>query len=145
MTADVMSILRGTDLLASVPAEDLKAVAAASRVRSFGRGQVVFTRNDPSDTVIVVVSGRVKVVFRSADGGELTLAVLGAGAMFGEIGVADSGPRSADAETLERSQLLLIPREAVQDICARVPAAAQALSRFPCIRGPHEEGHRQRN
>ena len=128
MITDVMSILRGTGLLASVPAEDLRAVAAASRVRSFRRGQIVFSRSDPSDTVIVVISGHVKMVFRSADGGELTLAVVGAGGVFGELGVADNGPRSADAETLEECQLLLVPREAVQDICARVPAAALVLA-----------------
>jgi CRP/FNR family transcriptional regulator, cyclic AMP receptor protein len=79
--------------------------------------------------VIVVVSGRVKVVFRSADGGELTLAVIRVGGMFGELGVAHSGPRSADAETLEDCQLLLVPREAIQEICARVHATAQVLSR----------------
>ncbi len=128
MTTDVTGMLRGTDLLRSVPGEDLKAVAGASRLRSFRRGQVVFTRNDPSDTVILVVSGRVKCTIRSADGGELTLAVIRAGGVFGEIGVADNGPRSGDAETLEECQLLLIPRETIQDICARVPSAAQALT-----------------
>jgi CRP/FNR family transcriptional regulator, cyclic AMP receptor protein len=129
MTTDVAGILRGTDLLRSVPDEDLKAVAGVSRVRSFRRGQVVFTRNDPSDTVIVVVSGRVKVIIRSADGGELTLAVIRSGGVFGELGVADNGPRSGDAETLEECQLLLIPRETIQDICARAPSAAEALAR----------------
>jgi CRP/FNR family transcriptional regulator, cyclic AMP receptor protein len=128
MTTDVTGILGRTELLRSVPAEDLKAVAAASRVRSFRRGQVVFTRNDPGDTVIVVISGRVKVVVRSADGGALTLAIIQAGGVFGELGVADNGPRSADAETLDDCQLLLVPRKAIQDICARVPAAAQALT-----------------
>ena len=129
MTTDVTGILRGTDLLRSVPTEDLEAITAAARLRSFRRGQVLFTRNDPSDTVIVVVSGRVKVTVRSADGGELTLTIIPAGGMFGELGVADSGPRSGDAETLEECQLLLIPRETIQDVCARVPAAAQALAR----------------
>jgi CRP-like cAMP-binding protein len=88
----------------------------------------VFTRSDPGDTVIVVVSGRVKVTVRSADGGELTLAVIHPGGLLGELGVVDGGPRSADAETLEECQLLLIPRDAVRDICARVPSAAQALT-----------------
>ena len=125
---DVTSILRKTSLLGSVPAEDLKALAAASRLRSFRRGQVVFTRSDPGDTVIVVVSGRLKVTARSADGGELTLAIIQPGDVLGELGVVDGGPRSADAETLEDCQLLLIPREAVRDVCARVPSAAQALT-----------------
>jgi len=128
MTADVIGILRETTLLRSVPPEDLKAVAAASRLRSFRRNQVVFTRSDPGDTVIVVVSGRVKVTVRSADGGELTLAIIHPGGLLGELGVVDGGPRSADAETLEECQLLLIPRDAVRDVCARVPAAAQALT-----------------
>lgn len=128
MTTDVAGILRRTDLLRTIPLEDLEAIAAASRLRRFRRGQVVFSRNDPSDTVLVVISGRVKVVVRSADGGELTLTVIEAGGMFGDLGVADNGPRSADAETMEESQLLLIPLETIQDICARAPAAAQALA-----------------
>ena len=75
--------------------------------------------------MIVVVSGRVKVIVRSADGGELTLAIIHPGGLLGELGVVDGGPRSADAETLEESQLLLVPRDAIQDICARVPSAAR--------------------
>jgi CRP/FNR family transcriptional regulator, cyclic AMP receptor protein len=128
MTADVTGILRETSLLRSVPDEDLKALAAHSRLRNFRRGQVVFTRSDPGDTVIVVVSGRIKVTIRSADGGELTLAVVPPGGLLGEIGVVDGGSRTADAETLEASELLLIPRDAIRDVCARVPSAAQALT-----------------
>lgn len=128
MAVDVTSILRETSLLGSVPAEDLKALADASRLRAYRRGQVVFTTSDPGDTVIVVVSGRIKVTVRSADGGELTLAVISPGGVLGELGVVDGGPRSADAETVEDCQLLLIPRDAVRDVCARVPAAAAALT-----------------
>jgi CRP/FNR family transcriptional regulator, cyclic AMP receptor protein len=128
MAADVTGILRETSLLGSLPEQDLRALAAISRLRSFRRGQVVFTRGDPGDSVIVVVSGRVKITARSADGGELTLAIIQPGDLTGELGVVDGGPRSADAETLEESQLLLIPRDAVRDVCARVPSAAQALT-----------------
>lgn len=128
MTSDVTGILRRTRLLGSVPAEDLAAVAAVSRVRVFRRGQVVFSTGDPSDTLIVVISGRVKVVVRSADGGELTLTIIGPGGVFGELSVADQGPRSADAETLEESRLLLVPRQTVEEVCARFPSVAQALT-----------------
>jgi len=125
--ADLTGILGQTSLLGSVPAQDLEAVVAASRLRAFRRGQVVFTQGDPGDTLVVVISGRVKMVARSADGGELTLTIVQPGGVFGELSVADGGPRSADAETLEDCQLLLVPRDTVLDLCARVPAAAQAL------------------
>ena len=128
-TAELVRILRATDLFGTVPAGELEAVAAASRVRAFRRGQVVCTAGDRGDTVMVVLSGRLKVVVRSADGSELTLTVIQPGGVFGELAAVDDGPRSADAETLEESRLLMIPRETVQDICARVPAAALALAR----------------
>jgi CRP-like cAMP-binding protein len=129
MPTDLQGILRRTELLGSAPTGDLEAVAARSRVRTFRRGQVVFTAGDPSDTVIVVISGRVKVVVRSADGGELTLTVIGPDGVFGELGVADGGPRSADAQTLEECRLLFVPREMIQDICEREPTAEHALLR----------------
>ncbi len=128
MTTDVTGILRATSLLSQVPAGDLAHLAAASRLRPFRRGQVVFMTGDPGDTLVVVVSGRVKVVARAADGGELTLTVIGPGGLLGELSAADGGPRSADAETLDDCQLLFVPRDAVWDICARVPAVAQALA-----------------
>jgi CRP-like cAMP-binding protein len=128
MTTEVADILRQTDLLRSVPTADLQDAARNVRWRTFRRGQVVFTAGDPGDTLIVVISGRIKVVVRSADGGELTLTIIQAGGAFGELSVADGGPRSADAEALEECQLLLIPRESIQDICTRVPSAGQALT-----------------
>ena len=130
MTSDeLVRILHATDLFGSVPAEELEAVAAASRLRVFRRGQVVSTAGQPGDTVIVVVSGRLKVVVRSAEGGELTLTVVQPGGVFGELAAVDGGPRSADAETLEESRLLLIPREVVQDMCTRVPAVSLAVAK----------------
>jgi CRP/FNR family transcriptional regulator, cyclic AMP receptor protein len=128
METEVTGLIRETDLFRSVSAGDLVAVAAASRLRTFRRGQVVFTAGDPSDTLIIVISGSIKVAVRSADGGELTLTIIQPGGVLGELSVADGGPRSADAETLEECRLLFVPRDTIQGICARVPSVAQALT-----------------
>ena len=61
MGTDVMDVLRTADLLGSASAADLEAIAAVSRLRTFRRGQILFAAGDPSNTLIVVVSGRVKV------------------------------------------------------------------------------------
>ncbi len=127
MAIDVTGALRQTDLLRSVTARDLETIAAASRLRNVRRGQVLFTAGDPSDTLILVISGRVKVVVRSADGAELTLTVVQPGGMFGEISIADGGPRSADAEALEDCRLLFVPIELITDLCSRMPAVTQAV------------------
>src|SRR3984885_4448836 len=127
MAIAVPGVLRQTDLLRSVPASDLEPIAAASRLRTVRRGQVLFTAGDPSDTVILVVSGRVKVVVRSADGAELTLTVVQPGGSLGELSVADGGPRSADAEALEDSRVLLVPNDLIAELSSRVPSVTQAL------------------
>jgi CRP/FNR family transcriptional regulator, cyclic AMP receptor protein len=128
MATDLTGILRETSLFGRVPASDLASLAMVSRLRACRRGQVVFMTGDPGDTLIVVVSGRVKVVARAADGAELTLTVIGPGGVLGELSAADGGPRSTDAQTLDECQLLFVPRDQVWDICSRVPAAAQALA-----------------
>lgn len=128
MAVDLVDVLRRTSLLVSVPDADLAVLARASRVRTLRRGQVVCSAGDPGETLIVVISGRLKVVTRSADGAELTLTMLGPGATLGEVSIADGGPRSADVETLTEAKLLFVPRERVQDVCARIPAAALALA-----------------
>jgi CRP/FNR family transcriptional regulator, cyclic AMP receptor protein len=127
VSTDLVGLLRATDLLSTVPDAELEALAAGSRVRTYRRGQVVFTAGDPGGNVMVIISGWVKVVVRSADGGELTLTLIGPGTLFGEVGVADGGPRSADAEALEESRLLLIPREMILDLCGREPGVTLAL------------------
>ena len=65
MNVDVPGILRRTQLLRLVPAEDIADVAAVARLRTFRRGQVVFTQGEPGGTLIVVVTGRVKIVVQS--------------------------------------------------------------------------------
>ena len=127
MATDVTGALRQTNLLRSVTAQDLETVAAASRLRNVRRGQVLFTAGDPSDTVILVISGLVKVVVRSADGAELTLTVVQPGGTIGELSVADGGPRSADAEALDDCRLLFVPNDLIAELSSRVPSVTQAL------------------
>jgi CRP/FNR family cyclic AMP-dependent transcriptional regulator len=135
--AIVLGVLAGRyllefDGLADAPPDKVAdvlrpCIRALFRLRNVRRGQVLFTAGDPSDTLILVISGRVKVVVRSADGAELTLTVIQPGGMFGEISIADGGPRSADAEALEECRLLLVPIELIQDLCSRMPSVSQAV------------------
>src|SRR4051794_35741132 len=117
--ADVQAVLRGVSLFADISAGDLAELASNARVRQYPPGQVVFNRGDPSETLIVVLSGRVQIIVRSVDGGELILAVLGAGEVLGEPSVVDGGARSADAQVQDATSLLILPREAVLVLARR--------------------------
>jgi len=120
-------LVSGLALFAGVPAEDLEQIAEPSRVRRYPRGQVVFSTGDAGDTLLVIVEGRLKVVVRSADGGELMLTVLGPGQLLGELGVIDGGARSADAEALDATELLVVPRQVIVDLQRRFPQVSTSM------------------
>jgi CRP/FNR family transcriptional regulator, cyclic AMP receptor protein len=94
------------DLLADEEAAELERV---SRHRAYPRGGVLFREADESDSVLVLLTGRVKVTCLTSGGTEVVLAVRGPGALLGEISAIDREPRSATVQALEPVTVLLVP------------------------------------
>jgi CRP-like cAMP-binding protein len=78
--------------------------------QDYDEGALVFKEGDPSDLAFVILSGRVAIVRKSPQG-ELTLAELGTGAMFGEMSLVDERPRSAGARAITSLRLQPLTRE----------------------------------
>jgi CRP-like cAMP-binding protein len=78
------------------------------------RNEVLFQQDDAASELFGIVSGRVAILTRSPDGRESLVAVLDEGSLFGELGLFDGGPRSADARALEESTLIVLNYEAVR-------------------------------
>lgn len=74
------------------------------------RKQVVFMPGDASDRVYFIRSGLVKISKVTDDGKELTLMFLSQGDLFGELAVADAGPRNVMAEVYDDSVICSIER-----------------------------------
>ncbi|HXY92336.1 MAG TPA: Crp/Fnr family transcriptional regulator [Acidimicrobiia bacterium] len=117
-------ILETTQLLGALPPDALEKLRAASTIRTVARNEVLFCRGDPATELFGIVSGRMAILTRSPDGRESLVAVLDEGALFGELGLFDDGPRSADARALENTQLLALDYDAVR---AAVKAEPQLL------------------
>jgi CRP-like cAMP-binding protein len=78
------------------------------------RNEVLFRQDDEAHELFGIVTGRVAILTRSPDGRESLVAVLDEGSLFGELGLFDDGPRSADARALEETQLIVLGYEAVR-------------------------------
>jgi CRP-like cAMP-binding protein len=117
-------ILETTQLLGALPPDALESLRSASTVRSVARNEVLFCRGDPANELFGIVSGRVAVLTRAPDGRESLVAVLDEGSLFGELGLFDDGPRSADARALEPTQVLALDYSAVR---AAIKAEPQLL------------------
>ncbi|OWU72599.1 Crp/Fnr family transcriptional regulator [Marinibacterium profundimaris] len=69
------------------------------------RGQVLFEAGDPGDALFAVTEGALEISVYSEDGRKLTLDIMRAGSILGEITLFDPGPRTATATALEPTVL----------------------------------------
>ena len=71
------------------------------------KGTVIFRQGDRGDSMFLIRSGRVRILLESG-GHEADVAVLETGAFFGELSLLSEAPRSATAEALEDTTLLVV-------------------------------------
>src|SRR3712207_6041932 len=64
------------------------------------KGEVLFNEGEPGDSLYIVLSGKVKVVRRAADGRQNLIALMGPSDMIGELSLFDPGPRTATASAV---------------------------------------------
>jgi CRP/FNR family cyclic AMP-dependent transcriptional regulator len=106
----------------------LRLVGQATR-RVVDRGQMVFWQDEPGEGMFVLLEGAVKLVVRSRSGDLIELHRHDAPAVFGEVAVLDGGPRSASAEAVEDSTLMIITRAQVLRLLRSDEQVAEALLR----------------
>jgi CRP/FNR family cyclic AMP-dependent transcriptional regulator len=107
---------------------ELEAVARRAVTRSFPKNTVVVSEGDRTDTLQIVVSGRVKIYVSDEKGKEIVLNHAGPGEYFGEM-MLDEGPRSASVMTLEPTRFLVIPKEDFREFVAKSPEFSLHLIR----------------
>ena len=118
-------------LLSDVPPEDVQALLAISRRRSFAKGEVVFHRDDPGDSLHLVVKGSFAVRIMAPLGDTVTVAVRGPGDNFGEMALADpDSRRSATVAALQPSVTMAIFYGAFDRLRAQHPQIDRVLTAF---------------
>jgi CRP/FNR family transcriptional regulator, cyclic AMP receptor protein len=88
--------------------QELADLTRHGRRRRLPTGTPLFLEGTRSDTVVLVVSGRVKVFSSTEDGTEVILAVRGPGALLGELAAIDDQPRSASVRSMEPVDVLVV-------------------------------------
>ena len=104
-----MTDLRSVPLFDGVAEAELRALAERTVTRSYPKQAIIVTEGDDTDSLYLILAGRVKVYLSDETGKELILAIKGPGQYFGEM-VLDSQPRSASVMTLEPAQFAILSR-----------------------------------
>lgn len=104
------TLLHNVPLFAGLDDAHLNLLIRVIVRKSYARNVKIIGAGDPTDSLYIVIDGRVKVLMSDEQGREVILCILGRGEFFGEMGLLDDSPRSASVVTLEPSELLSISK-----------------------------------
>jgi CRP/FNR family transcriptional regulator, cyclic AMP receptor protein len=105
-----------TDTRAAIlPAELADALFAGARTSTIEAGQTLFLAGDPCTGCYRLIEGLLKVTLDLGQGHERILAILGPGALVGELSVIDGTPRSACVTAIRASKLQFVSRAAFDE------------------------------
>ena len=105
------ALLAATPFFASAPEEVIARVAEFARTRDLVRGDVLFREGETADALYVVIKGRIAITIENkpVDSRESVVALMDKGDLFGDMGLLDTGIRSANARALEPTTVLEVP------------------------------------
>lgn len=100
--------LMQTELFCDLTVRELKIVDGFVHQRQFLAGEVVFDEGEEGQALYVIVSGKVAICLPGRH--EAPLAELQARDFFGELGLLDGWPRSAQARAVTPCELIVLSR-----------------------------------
>lgn|SRR5262245_24071334 len=103
------AFLKDNTFLGGLPDATLDGLIRTGHRRKFAKGDMIYRRGEPGDSLMVILSGRVKIANVNADMREVVLCFQGAGDVVGEMAVLHSRQRTADTVALEHTEGFVIP------------------------------------
>lgn len=122
--------LKSCELFQQLDHDQLTALESRCRMRSCPRGTPIYLPADQADGVLLLAAGRVKIGSLTEEGKQTILAFVEPGEIFGELSLMGAEVREEYAETVEKSTLLLIPGEVMQQLLAENPTVSLGVTKL---------------
>ncbi len=123
----VLQVLRQASLFEGLEDEDLLQLIDQLEIQAFDKGELVVKQGDLTDSLYVIIDGRVDVFLRNDKGKEIIINSLGPGDSFGELAPVGGIPRQASIETTEPAHFAVISRQLFMDGLLVCPGLAMRL------------------
>lgn len=129
---DAGSKVPALPLFSALPPKALERLLAAFTLRDLPAGALAITQGEEGREAFVVVRGALRAERKTAreDAEPGVLALLGPGAIFGEMALVSEAPRAASVVAIEPVQLLVATRGALEDIAQTEAAIGKELAAF---------------
>jgi CRP-like cAMP-binding protein len=129
-----LSVLRKHPYFADLSPEAFEQLCRYAKHTVLKRGTTIFSKGDPGNSLMVVISGTVKISISSPDGRNAILNLIGPGEVFGEMSVLSNQPRSADGTANSNCELFVIDRREFLPFVRSQPSLAMKFIELLCER-----------
>jgi CRP-like cAMP-binding protein len=119
--------LRSCALFKDFTHTGLQIIAGIAAERSFPKGAPLFVENMPSDSLLVVSSGKVKLTATNGVGEQVAMGELGPGDCLGELSLIRQGQRLCTATAILEVTALEIRHADFQKLFGEKPQACLKL------------------
>jgi len=126
-TSITESQLQNIPLFSGLSKPELEEMVGITTKRSFPKNNVIINEGDETDSLYLIISGKVKVVLSDEDGKEITISILEPNDYFGELALIDDEPRSARVVTMEQSQFCVINQSDFNNVLDNNPGLVRNL------------------
>lgn len=117
-------MIENISIFAGLSPADLELIEQRMVKRSYPKSTVILSEGDNSDSLYLILSGKVKVFLNDESGKEAIINYQEAGEYFGELSLIDECQRSASIMTTEKTQLAVITKQAFHQIMQSNPDIA---------------------
>jgi ATP-binding cassette subfamily B protein len=128
----LVDFLASVELLSPFTRDEIELLAGQSQARFLAFGETLCTAGEAADGVFVIRSGSVRV-FADEHGKEVSLGVRKAGEVIAEMAMLREYRHEFSARASAKTELVLIPRKAIEPVIARNPAAQAFVTSFVAI------------
>jgi tRNA-Thr(GGU) m(6)t(6)A37 methyltransferase TsaA len=114
-----------------LPTEQMEEIRKVAVTRSFRKGESIYRAGDPSDTLYILGSGRVRIFRLSESGKEQLLRIMKPGDFMGELALFSESIHEEFAEAMEPTEMCILKRDSFQKILMEYPTVSlRMLSEF---------------
>lgn len=128
------TVLKRASAFSACPDGVIDDILRRAHVQRFGKGETVCRQGEPGDSLMIVLSGSLKVTNVTAEARDVVLGFMKPGALLGEIAALDGRERTASVVTLEAVEVVTIYRRDLMPILRQNPDSMLALLEGLCGR-----------
>ncbi|CAB1074858.1 Hcp transcriptional regulator HcpR (Crp/Fnr family) [Olavius algarvensis Delta 1 endosymbiont] len=119
-----IDVIAAIPIFNGLPEDQIGAIQQIAVEKRINKGELIFSEGEDGHGFFVIAEGRVKIFKVSSEGKEQILHIFGPGQPFGEVPVFAGQRFPANAQAIDKTRALFLPRTAIVDLISSNPSLA---------------------